>query len=498
MIGLTNRCCILALAASLAAWPTGSAVAIQDEIDAAIVIDAVQPPPNLIELIEQRPTLGEDGVVALPALSAADYPYQLTGILMKDGIPFYPYYALRDGRTHVVHPMAVGRFLTRNASGAAASDLVSAVTRIAHELPNGGRAWYYPRHYRVARMLGPHLKYSSISQGTIIAGLTAMSEKGVIGRDLAERAFLAMRWPFEKGGVNLADRAVLEMPSFSGPPEIILNGWIDALIHIRDFGEIHRNAEALDFFKRNTAFLATILPNFDDRSSTISRYSDVSPYRAKVRLSTPQDVEALQVLYRPTIDGLPAIRVPLTAPANPDDTSPYDTQLIRQDGREAFVWLACSQMYETVLFSKSAEMTVEMRSGVAGRKATTPGLGGQTLKRDGETQGEYRVVTLSKNDGLICGYPTNFSKGGTHNYYHAYHVVGLMLLAMSEQVDGADRSALIKWALKWKSDIDHIKTTEHLQFRGLHDMLGDINANQARVTYSDFDALLADVTAAAD
>ncbi len=485
--------CLLPVAALLLL--TTSAFAIQDELDAAVEIQSLQPPAELIERIEAQPTLDEDGVRPLSEFEHSEYPYRLTNVIMKDGLPYYPYYALREGSNHVIHPMALGRFLLRNAEGKNAKQTVDAVMDIAYELPNGGLAWYYPRHYQVARMLGPHLKYSSISQGTIIAGLTGMAEAGVAEPELAEKAFQAMRFPFEDGGISLADKAVIEMPLFFGPPEIILNGWIDAILHIRDYGEISGNEEAIEFFKTNVEFLADILANFDARDATISRYSDLSPYRVKVRLASPDDVENLQVLYRPMVAGLPAVKVPLEPPLDAKDFSAYDSQILRQNGREVFVWLACSQMYETVLISQSTEMRVEFATGEYNRRATTPGFGGEQISKDSVEDGDYRTVTISKDDGLICGFPTNFSKGGTHNYYHAYHVVGLLLVAMSGQVSDEDRRTLIEWALRWKDDMDYIEEAEGEVFRDLKDMIGDINANQAKVTYSDFNVLLSDALA---
>lgn len=466
------------------------------ELDAAHEIEALQPPKELIALIEEQPSQTSSDVRLVSSFTASELPYRPNAALMKNGLPFYPYYALREGSNHVLHPMALGRFLLWNAKGSLAGETVDAALKVAHTLPNGGLAWYYPRHYQVARMLGANLKYSSISQGTIIAGLTGMAEAGSADPQLAAKAFEAMLWPFEKGGVNLAGRAVLEMPSFAGPPEIILNGWIDALIHMRDYGEISGNQKALDFFKTNVAFLADILPNFDARDVTISRYSDLSPYRVKARLARPQDVDTLQVLYRPKIEGLPAIKVPLKLKEENEEISSYENHIARQNGREAIVWLSCSQMYDTVLVSRSPEMTVETSRGRYDRRATIPGNAGEPLTMPSSSSGDLRFVSLGAQNGLICGFPTNFSKGGTHNYYHVYHIVGLMLVALSDEVDADDRKTLLTWALKWKDDMERIQKSEDLEFRSLHDMLGDINANQAKIAYSDFDKLLSDVNAA--
>lgn len=487
---------LLPLVATVCSYFDAAADDLRVEIDKAVTIEGLQPPADLIERIEDRPSASEPGVLAATDYGEEEYPFRPKNALIKSGVPFYTYYALRDGSTHVLHPMAMGRFLLANAGGSRAGDLAEATRSFAHELPNGGLAWYYPRHYQVARMLGDKLKYSSISQGTIISGLTGMAAAGAASPDLAARAFDAMLWPFEKGGVNLAGRAVLEMPSFAGPPEIILNGWIDALIHIRDYAETSGNQKAMEFFRTNVAFLAKVLPNFDAPDVTISRYSDLSPYRVKVRLAEPADVASLQVLYRPRIEGLPAIKVPLRVKGENEEISSYENHIARQNGREAFVWLSCSQLYDTVVAARSSEMTVQLGRGEYDRLATTPGTSGDAIPLESKDDNGLRSVTFGADSGLICGFPTNFSKGGTHNYYHVYHIVGLMLVGMSDEIGEADRKTLLTWALKWKADMEHIQQTENLQFRALQDMVGDINANQSKVRYSSFDKLLSDSNAA--
>lgn len=478
---------------------TGQALSldIATEIAKAKTIEAVQPPGELIEMIEQRPRLGDPGVSTMSSFDKEDMPYQISAALIKDHLPFYPYYALKDDANHVLHPMALGRFLKRNATGNKVESILNAAIGVAYELPNGGLAWYYPRYYNVARMLGDHLKYSSISQGTILSGLTEIAEQNdSIDFGYAGKAYMAMLWPFERGGVNLANRAVLEMPSFESAPEIILNGWIDALLHIRDYAETTGNEEAMGFFRENIRFLVKILPVFDAPEAGISRYSDSSPYRVKVTLSKPEDVETLQVLYRPIFEGLPTIHVPLRRTRDQDDFSPYNNQIFRQSGKRAHVWITCSQLYETVLISSSDTMRVEFDAGTLSRRQSTPGRGGETVVINGESSGDLRYVTLGPERGMVCGYPTNFLKGGKKNYYHVYHIVGLMLLALGDGVDPGQRTELIEQSLAWLDDMRDIEQREGLEFHPLQDMLRDINANRSIVTFTDFAQLLDDAKAA--
>ncbi|MEE4210227.1 MAG: D-glucuronyl C5-epimerase family protein, partial [Parvularcula sp.] len=264
---------------------------IQSDLQRAIVIDPIQPDETVIERLEHRPTISarDEGTFKTDGL-----PYQGSA-MVENYVPYYPYYALKEGSNRVIHPMAWGRFLLRNSKAESCAELVAAATNTASVLPNGGLAWYYPRYYDVSRMRGDQLKYSSISQGTILSGLMAMAQDcPQVTEAIARSAYKAMEWPFENGGINLADRAVLEMPSFAGPPEIILNGWIDAILHMRDYAAVTEDDDAWSFFERNIAFLVEVLPNFDAREVSISRYSDASPYRVKVELADAADVDSLQ------------------------------------------------------------------------------------------------------------------------------------------------------------------------------------------------------------
>jgi len=78
-------------------------------------VEAVQPSNELIEKLEHKPSVEDPGVRASTDFTHDELPYQLTDVLISDNLPYYPYYALKEGANHVVHPMALGRFLLRNA-----------------------------------------------------------------------------------------------------------------------------------------------------------------------------------------------------------------------------------------------------------------------------------------------------------------------------------------------------------------------------------------------
>jgi len=300
-----------------------------------------------------------------------------------------------------------------------------------------------------------------------------------------------MEWPFEKGGVNLAGRAVLEMPSFNGPPEVILNGWIDALLHIRDYARTAGDVEAMDFFKANIQFLVDILPVFDCREAGISRYSDVSPYRAWITLATPADIDSIRLLYRPKFDYLKPILIRPGCAEGPESFSPYDNHIVRRNGRKALVWLTASQLYDTVVIAKSGQLEVSLNTGSIARSQSTPGFAGgeERLFVGGELGEGELAASFGADDGLICGYPTNFSKGGTTNYYHVYHVVGLMLLALGGEVSEEQKRSMLSWSLKWRDDIRRL-SKEGLIFVDPQILLTKTNENQFAPHFSDYDAMI--------
>lgn len=465
---------------------------ITDLLARSYSVEAIQPPDDLIELVESSVVEGGENVVRSSFYPVEAMPNQSMDVLIRDHIPYFSYYSQKDEDHYIIHPMRTGRFLVENATGTSAPDIVEAIVSLAMNLPNGGLAWYYPRHYQVARMMGPHLKYSAISQGTLIAGLTAAAESNPeISIEYAERAFQAMFWPFDKGGVNLDGKSVLEMPAFAGPPEIILNGWIDALLHIRDYALEVGDAEAIKLFEDNIAFLVETLPNFDARDQRISRYSDLSPYRVNVTLESADQVDSLRIIYAPRVEGLEPILVDLERTEDPEDFSIYENQIFRQNGASAFVWLSCTQLYDTILLAESPTMQIAMNSGEVNRTATAPGVRGEPFEV-AVVEGDISFAVIDPDGGLTCGYPTNFSKGGVENFYHAYHVVSLMVLALGEHITQEQQQVMIEWALLWLDDMEHIKETEGREFRDPQLMLNAINGGKISPSYRQFDELLSE------
>jgi hypothetical protein len=140
---------------------------------------------------------------------------------------------------------------------------------------------------------------------------------------------------------------------------------------------------------------------------------------------------------------------------------------------------------------------MEIGVGEYSRKSSTPGLGGKKISKSGESIGDnLTAISFGAEDGLICGFPTNFSKGGKENYYHVYHVVGLLLLAMDDHVSPEQQLSMIHWALKWNDDIQNVSAAEALTFHEAQDVLKRTNDNQIKPAYQSFEQLLKDARSA--
>jgi hypothetical protein len=100
-----------------------------------------------------------------------------------------------------------------------------------------------------------------------------------------------------------------------------------------------------------------------------------------------------------------------------------------------------------------------------------------------------RAVKLGPEDGFICGYPTNFSKGGTTNYYHVYHVVALMMLALGGEVPVHEARVMLEWSAKWRHYMEELGE-KGLKFQDPQKLLEATNKNQISPDHKDYGALL--------
>jgi hypothetical protein len=203
-------------------------------------------------------------------------------IIVIDKIPFYRYWQ-DELKRYVFHPMAYGTFLGRLDCDEQVGEYLDSAIRMAHNLPNDGLLWYYPDNYPLDRFLGPDLAPSAISQGHILDAVTRLDKRCDLNLSgIARRVFLGLSFDYYDGGVNLENKALLEIPLFRPAPEIILNGWLHAILNLKNYVEYYRDDQAKELLLVNIQFLADSLGNFHDEKSGLSLYSDLSPYEVRV------------------------------------------------------------------------------------------------------------------------------------------------------------------------------------------------------------------------
>jgi len=402
-----------------------------------------------------------------------------------------------DGSVRIIHPGTVGRRLFElSGDEDAARDYLEAVKDIAVTLPNGGLAYYYPRQVKISRLLGPDLAYSGMTAGDVLAGYVAVLRKHREASRWcnAREAYLALAFPWEQGGVNLGNRALLELPLFRSAPEVVLNGWLHALLFMGDYVQESSDGEAHDFMQNNLQFLSRTLSHYDDGACRLSRYSDCSPYRVSLAWDAKKEPD-FHVFYKSRLDDLDNVVVRLEFLDNPDGApSLYDNQLIAPMRRPGFVTatITASQKYDTVLVSKSGPFSVTLDPGRHDWMATTPKPTGKRIKTEStESDGdELHTVNLSSAQlGLMGGCATSFTKFKRQNYYHMQHVVALLYLAETAGCSKEVKDSYISYAEKWFEYAQRQDLPEGLSFAEPEDVMAALHRGKAIQHFDSFATL---------
>lgn len=341
--------------------------------------------------------------------------------------------------------------------------LARRVVELCVELPNGGLALYYPNTISAARLQSNDYIYSGIAQGQLLAAFTRLiqaPEAGDAGewREAARRTALSMEFPFEKGGVCLDGNAILEVPNFRSCPEIVLNGWTDALIRLRDYLEVAPDHGLAKFYERNLAALVQLLPSFDAPDAQLSRYSNLCPYAfrahtstARTSLSTPRVI----IEYSPVKDGWKAYRIDPLRSGEGLRPCAYDNRIEREARSSVDLRLSVSGLHDLHIHIAAECSHLSFDPGTFDKSTTIPA---PTRRRQVlapvSRSGDFTTFIVRPAElGLLPGCPTNFMKNGRENYYHVYHVVALYLLALTAH-DPAQRNALTGMAQRWETYIE--------------------------------------------
>ncbi|MDD3748085.1 MAG: hypothetical protein PHX35_01840 [Candidatus Bipolaricaulis anaerobius] len=466
--------------------PVGLALAVEQ---ARELVGYEQPSADLVSAISVVYTEEDKDASLIPASSKG------LDILVVGHVPFYRYWQ-DDEQRYVFHPMAYGRFLGRLSCNEDPELYLAAAVSVAHSLPNGGLLWYYPDNYRLNRMLGPDLHPSCIGQGQILGAITQLDARcnGDFS-ELARGAYLGLSFDYHSGGVNLENKALLEIPLFRSCPEIILNGWLHALLHLHNYVEHYQDREAKELLAANVAYLVEHLERFHDDNTGLSRYSDLTPYRVRVQYETESSPNLI-AFYRSRDRELEDYRISLEG-IDHESRSPFDNQIITQGQGFTDIWISCSQAFDTYVVSTTGPFTVTFDAGVYSPYTATPRAGGKGIELHSYCDDGYHVVHITDvREELFCGYPTNFSKVGA-NYYHPYHVVALACLLAGPEMPDEVAMKLRSWMERWLEAVENPPPEEGLEFVPFSDVLGDLVKHELFTITDDWETLLAMARASA-
>lgn len=398
--------------------------------------------------------------------------------ILINGVPFSNYWQLGDKNKYVFHPMVWGRYIFQNYKELSFhNNLVNINKLTSFTLPNGGYAFYYPNHYPLNRMIGPDLVYSAISQSEILSGYQRLDNilNSSASDEIARRSLDALIYPYENGGVNLSNVAMLELPMYRSNPEIILNGWLHALLYLNDWA-INKDDEKISkLVENNLLFFINNQDAWYDKERSISRYSDTSPLRLTFVESI--DNQNIRVLYRSkSVDLDNYIYSPI------EDLnkvySAYDTRILNRNNNLITLGLTCSQLFDTYIVSDKP-FSVRGRSHKYDEKRSTPRykkswIESKSIKK---TNNLYSYKAFPQNiPSLMCGYPTNFSKSNKKNYYHGQHIVALKYLSKFGHFDNDKlKSDLAKISQTWRVNTKKYRIRPIEDFETLENVLIGIN-----------------------
>lgn len=423
---------------------------------------------QLDDSLKKRLRLILDPANASKEESKVDY---LNGVSVYDGTPYFPYWQSGDQR-YRFHAMAYGYFLSKLEPGSADTYLDGLVSS-AFQVGTDGLLWFYPDNYPVSRMIDLYLP-SAISQGQILGGLLALADKGSSrARHLLKPTFHGLAHPYWQGGINLNDKALIELPLVNAPPEIILNGWLHALLFLGSYAELSEEDEAKNLFASNIRFLSDVLQNFNDPVTGLSLYSDLSPYR--VCMTSEHSDLQYEVLYRSNSKSLDDVRTRLTNMTQEGDVSPYTNHIsiITSNLKKKYGWVSLSKNYDTYIISEQP-FFLEIDTGKYDPLKATPQRTGETKRIQSEPLSEKHVIRLDTLDGVFKGSPTNFAKKGGLNYYHVYHVVALAILLDKYTLPESAEVKMREMMLHWHKTMSSYEPPEGTRFAQLYDVYSNI------------------------
>ena len=371
--------------------------------------------------------------------------------ILVDSIPFAQYWLLEDETQYIFHPMVYGRFVFNSADNEELHvELLGTVDRVGIELPSGGVAFYYPNHYPLNRMRGPELMYSAISQSEILAGFLRLyqHDPSEAARSVLEGVKSALFFDHLDGGVDLGI-AQLEFPSFRSNPEIILNGWLHALLHLNDYAIVMNDSEIASYVETNLRFFSDNHAVWYDEKRNISRYSDTSPQRVVFAPSVAD--QNATVIYKARDERLHNYSIkPILDFDN--EYSAFDVRIVHvnEGNNKRTMVVTCSGLFDTYIVSDHP-FALSLKGNAFDPFRATPLNEGEWQRVQSGFMNAHHVARVAPPKGeQICGYPTNFAKFNGKNFYHIQHIVALLYLAQHSTYDNEELNfELSRIATSW-------------------------------------------------
>ena len=390
--------------------------------------------------------------------ATAPEPSDRLDFIAADGLPYSWYPTVPDSeRVRILHPGGVGRRLyTLAKDPASAERYLHAMKSVGVRLPNGGWAWYYPRSIRISRLLGPDLKYSGMTAGDVLGGFTeVMRLHGATTWCHADDALKSLTFPWNEGGVSLNGVALLELPMFRSPPEVVLNGWLHSLLFLHDYAEISHDEGAAELLSDNLAFMAKTLHEYDDQETGLSRYSDATPYKVNIQWAKARTAPKFFVWYTSKHIEISDVVVKLDELVNPPGgPSLYDNQILARAEGSAQIQLTATQKFDTYLVCHGAPFSATVDPGLHAYDSTVPRRSGNLIQLDSQPvsnrTGGFHALAINEAN-LMKGSPTAFSKKGGENYYHVQHIVALLYLSRFKAAQPWIKEGMEHYARRWMS-----------------------------------------------
>jgi hypothetical protein len=371
------------------------------------------------------------------------------------------------------------------------------------ELPNGGLALYYPRTFSTARFRTPEFVYSGIAQGQLLAGYTRLilddkSKNAAAWRDTAAKIALSLQFAVKQGGICADGSSILEGPNFRSCPEIILNGWLDALLHLHDYLQVAPDSGLRRFYEQNISTLVELLPYFDSATERLSRYSNLSPYSFRVHFAhRPREMPPrVRVEYLSRESRHRDYWIADLRRLGNGSASAYDNRIEKSSAGYIDFSVSVAGQYDIAIEIDAACKKLSVDPGAADEMSTIPH---PTFRRRfvapaKDYDGTSTYFLVEPGDlGLIAGCPTNFLKPGGQNFYHSYHVAALYELALAAN-EPEERRVLVEYADRWLAyiqDSKHKARPDRFVFSDPAKFAGMINNVRAIRGQRSFDELRA-------